>query len=109
MPSTETVCSVNTSKIRFVGLALKAGGGGEVCVKRFRSSAVAAIGTWAEPVLTLPSANIVGDDVRQFLPSTPAACLNHGVGAVSYTHLRAHETVLDLVCRLLLEKKKQQK
>src|SRR5665811_958123 len=27
-------------------------------------------------------------------------------GAVSYTHLRAHETVLDLVCRLLLENKK---
>ena len=27
---------------------------------------------------------------------------------VSYTHLRAHETVLDLVCRLLLEKKKLQ-
>ena len=30
-----------------------------------------------------------------------------GVGPVSYTHLRAHETVLDLVCRLLLEKKKK--
>ena len=29
-----------------------------------------------------------------------------GLGPVSYTHLRAHETVLDLVCRLLLEKKK---
>src|SRR5664280_2986154 len=28
-----------------------------------------------------------------------------GKKAVSYTHLRAHETVLDLVCRLLLEKK----
>ena len=28
------------------------------------------------------------------------------IKAVSYTHLRAHETVLDLVCRLLLEKKK---
>ena len=27
------------------------------------------------------------------------------IEAVSYTHLRAHETVLDLVCRLLLEKK----
>ena len=27
--------------------------------------------------------------------------------SVSYTHLRAHETVLDLVCRLLLEKKKK--
>ena len=30
-----------------------------------------------------------------------------GWGSVSYTHLRAHETVLDLVCRLLLEKKKR--
>ena len=28
------------------------------------------------------------------------------VNPVSYTHLRAHETVLDLVCRLLLDKKK---
>src|SRR5664280_1487190 len=28
-----------------------------------------------------------------------------GPGSLSYTHLRAHETVLDLVCRLLLEKK----
>ncbi|VTU54106.1 hypothetical protein AMBR_JPGBJEAN_02768 [Lacticaseibacillus rhamnosus] len=28
---------------------------------------------------------------------------------VSYTHLRAHETRGNLVCRLLLEKKKQQK
>ena len=33
--------------------------------------------------------------LREFLPGDP----------VSYTHLRAHETVLDLVCRLLLEKK----
>src|SRR5665811_2475202 len=32
-----------------------------------------------------------------------------GRRAVSYTHLRAHETVLDLVCRLLLEKKKKTK
>ena len=29
----------------------------------------------------------------------------YDLSAVSYTHLRAHETVLDLVCRLLLEKK----
>ena len=27
------------------------------------------------------------------------------IAAVSYTHLRAHETVLDLVCRLLLAQK----
>ena len=31
------------------------------------------------------------------------------VESVSYTHLRAHETVLDIVCRLLLEKKKYNK
>ena len=31
------------------------------------------------------------------------------VNAVSYTHLRAHETSLHLVCRLLLEKKKKKK
>src|SRR5665811_1026910 len=35
-----------------------------------------------------------------------AAGLARALGSVSYTHLRAHETVLDLVCRLLLEKKK---
>ena len=28
------------------------------------------------------------------------------VDSVSYTHLRAHETLMNLVCRLLLEKKK---
>ena len=33
-------------------------------------------------------------------------CLAHALVTVSYTHLRAHETVLDLVCRPLLEKKK---
>ena len=32
--------------------------------------------------------------------------VEHGLASVSYTHLRAHETVLDIVCRLLLEKKK---
>ena len=29
--------------------------------------------------------------------------------SVSYTHLRAHETLMNLVCRLLLEKKRQSK
>ena len=32
---------------------------------------------------------------------------NNGIDAVSYTHLRAHETKANLVCRLLLEKKKK--
>src|SRR5674536_56111 len=34
-------------------------------------------------------------------------CRTFPVFAVSYTHLRAHETPEHLVCRLLLEKKKQ--
>ena len=37
-----------------------------------------------------------------------AAILAASIISVSYTHLRAHETVLDLVCRLLLEKKKSE-
>eukprot|EP00657_Telonema_sp_P-1_P010219 TRINITY_DN4532_c0_g1_i1.p1 TRINITY_DN4532_c0_g1~~TRINITY_DN4532_c0_g1_i1.p1 ORF type:complete len:131 (+),score=39.37 TRINITY_DN4532_c0_g1_i1:111-503(+) len=41
-----------------------------------------------------------------FLKSRQYTCSSHGAKSVSYTHLRAHETVLDLVCRLLLEKKK---
>ena len=44
-------------------------------------------------------------------PNPPAvsslAALSRTTAPVSYTHLRAHETVLDLVCRLLLEKKKK--
>ena len=38
-------------------------------------------------------------------PHGPGRVRATGPDAVSYTHLRAHETVLDLVCRLLLEKK----
>ena len=40
---------------------------------------------------------------------THRSCTSFEIAAVSYTHLRAHETVLDLVCRLLLEKKKTQR
>eukprot|EP00825_Cyclidium_porcatum_P051794 TRINITY_DN9634_c0_g1_i1.p1 TRINITY_DN9634_c0_g1~~TRINITY_DN9634_c0_g1_i1.p1 ORF type:complete len:238 (-),score=26.81 TRINITY_DN9634_c0_g1_i1:40-753(-) len=35
--------------------------------------------------------------------------VGYGTQPVSYTHLRAHETRHDLVCRLLLEKKKKRK
>ena len=41
----------------------------------------------------------------ELAPVAPLA-IPEDVSAVSYTHLRAHETVLDLVCRLLLEQKK---
>src|SRR5665811_2549116 len=38
----------------------------------------------------------------ELVPDPPALADHRPVDAVSYTHLRAHETVLDLVCRLLL-------
>ena len=45
------------------------------------------------------------------LLGTAVGCLTllpfYAIGAVSYTHLRAHETDSYLVCRLLLEKKKK--
>src|SRR5450756_2805059 len=40
---------------------------------------------------------------------TTSATSTSVMSPVSYTHLRAHETRHDLVCRLLLEKKKKQK
>src|SRR5450756_1477253 len=40
---------------------------------------------------------------RSIWPPTSGG-VGRAVGAVSYTHLRAHETRHDLVCRLLLEK-----
>ena len=48
----------------------------------------------------------VGDRQRRGGGSLAPAGGDRQAEPVSYTHLRAHETVLDLVCRLLLEKKK---
>ena len=60
-------------------------------------------GTVILPELGLePTVHLPGD-----LPlDTRLVVQLRSVDPVSYTHLRAHETVLDLVCRLLLEKKK---
>ena len=46
-----------------------------------------------------PGAGAPGEDDALAIHAAPSP------RSVSYTHLRAHETVLDLVCRLLLEKK----
>ena len=46
---------------------------------------------------------VCGGDTSEFQVSLRSA------QAVSYTHLRAHETGRNLVCRLLLEKKKKKK
>ena len=61
------------------------------------------VGPWKDPNgFSFPKTRKFGDSGRMPL-------LFSGLRAVSYTHLRAHETVLDLVCRLLLEKKKKTK
>src|SRR5665811_2073525 len=56
---------------------------------------------------TLGSSPMVPEDTCTFC-ARMAATTSAGdrLTPCSYTHLRAHETVLDLVCRLLLEKKK---
>ena len=51
--------------------------------------------------LIVEGLKIYGHDVY-YLPRT---LVNRDLIPVSYTHLRAHETSLHLVCRLLLEKK----
>ena len=49
--------------------------------------------------------------VKDFVANIKERALGETVqqSPVSYTHLRAHETRHDLVCRLLLEKKKKQR
>ena len=48
-----------------------------------------------------------GDEVKEKISKEIERFKN--TNTVSYTHLRAHETKANLVCRLLLEKKKKRK
>ena len=69
------------------------------------------------PVLGIRGRHTIADRIGKWAaPDPPIEMISiNGVAieidhrSVSYTHLRAHETVLDLVCRLLLEKKKTNK
>src|SRR5450756_2716883 len=64
-------------------------------------------GTWWDEYLTLANPN--NFEIKVMVEYMLEGGGNPApVEAVSYTHLRAHETRHDLVCRLLLEKKKQQ-
>ena len=55
-----------------------------------------------EPLAYVTQTTLSVDDCRSIIAALKARYPE----TVSYTHLRAHETVLDLVCRLLLEKTK---
>src|SRR5665254_21478 len=76
-------------------------------------------GLWGSPIITTTFFNSsVGFFLRgvhsflvtavtiKHLSIMPKSWFRLELGAVSYTHLRAHETPEHLVCRLLLEKKK---
>ena len=67
-----------------------------------------AAGAMPSPALAVPVLDMHAED---FLPMAAdlKKALNLNPNPVSYTHLRAHETRHDLVCRLLLEKKKKNK
>ena len=66
-------------------------------------------------VLKVPCSSSSGTVVKAPPAVTPSEPVTPGLGSearpttytVSYTHLRAHETALDIVCRLLLDKKRQ--
>eukprot|EP00831_Metopus_contortus_P075600 TRINITY_DN69381_c0_g1_i2.p2 TRINITY_DN69381_c0_g1~~TRINITY_DN69381_c0_g1_i2.p2 ORF type:complete len:152 (+),score=26.84 TRINITY_DN69381_c0_g1_i2:208-663(+) len=61
---------------------------------------------WARELLEFFRSNFVSKEKRWVDHMFNARFSHYLLGAVSYTHLRAHETSLHLVCRLLLEKKK---
>ena len=67
-----------------------------MCIRDRYCWYVRTTGAYSDPAIVAPLINF-----------SQIACARP-VDPVSYTHLRAHETVLDLVCRLLLEKKKKQ-
>src|SRR5680860_1761275 len=70
----------------------------------FTSVTYGALGSTRERTRDL----VVGMNADFGFPTMPhLTCIGHTrAEAVSYTHLRAHETDSYLVCRLLLEKKK---
>eukprot|EP00831_Metopus_contortus_P028433 TRINITY_DN23629_c0_g1_i1.p1 TRINITY_DN23629_c0_g1~~TRINITY_DN23629_c0_g1_i1.p1 ORF type:complete len:212 (+),score=17.82 TRINITY_DN23629_c0_g1_i1:142-777(+) len=68
-----------------------------------------AIGQFIGAKLIVPLLTPAPAQTPTSQPLTQSQQYFWGFGAVSYTHLRAHETSLHLVCRLLLEKKKKTK
>ena len=67
---------------------------------------------YSQKAILWSNSKIISDEPTGNCSGTSGAALggfvpvSGGFWAVSYTHLRAHETVLDLVCRLLLDKNK---
>ena len=71
-------------------------GASNSCAMKVSTSVTSA---WKAVMMALDDTAVTGNE----------GIVAHDVEPVSYTHLRAHETGRNLVCRLLLEKKKKQK
>src|SRR5660397_280426 len=56
------------------------------------------------PIAFLVGAIIAGFSAYSYIKLSNAYPSAGGIATVSYTHLRAHETKANIVCRLLLEK-----
>src|SRR5450756_1863667 len=83
---------------------------GVVCREKTRTTTTTARTTMTTAITIPMSRSAVKDTLFRHLCIVTIVLTDGTVrglrGAVSYTHLRAHETRHDLVCRLLLEKKK---
>ncbi len=67
----------------------------------------ATVGAFSPAGLRQPDEGMVGAQMNTAAPGSNQTGTSRPLWrAVSYKHLRAHETVLELVCRLPLEKKK---
>src|SRR5450756_1725387 len=93
------------------GVAARVLAGLEVSVEEVRAAVVRIVGSGEESPQGQIPFTPRAKKVRE-LALREALSLGHNyIGTehipVSYTHLRAHETRHDLVCRLLLEKKKK--
>src|SRR5450756_705007 len=83
----------------------RASGTGHMSLAFFKKEDVTIRGATASYASTADSGNI---NTRHFCPTCGSRVYGEnsgrpGIIAVSYTHLRAHETRHDIVCRLLLE------
>src|SRR5665647_3594832 len=93
--------SVGSGIFKFISVAFAMIALDKGCSENFSAIAVYLIVSVSEKFLKVLTSTTLGS------PIVKVPVLSNATSAVSYTHLRAHETDSYLVCRLLLEKKKK--